>query len=424
MNSHISQSAYHREWAFVYGRKFLLTILALGSVLVTHKIGAYFANILAPDILFISFTIKVGFVALGWAAIDWVLANALAEASSIQSGDDTKTNNRPVWVFAICALATTLLLSIVSNQFISNELAGDTHLDDFNAQVQKAMAQDSLLKTQAFLSLQNATQEQQELVQAAYKEKGRLVAQAVSKGSTSWKNDYYKHKDNPKAFFWNCRRCPQSYKSYRQSILDAIQKGNQLVYEAQNHKKFIQTALSPTLSYQLSKDTLLAAVNENTLKLEAERKFRENQLNLILMVMTLGCGILALILTYVLKSLRKKYGQQVTENNVQFIMVLFDMSGRLGNGIADIIYTLLVQPFNFLKKKGWIKSYTLSEKRLTVLPPNGFLETEETVKRLCLNCETDIAHKRSHAKYCSDKCRMEHHNFVPNKRKVSGNIKE
>ena len=138
MNSHILQSAYAREWAFVKGRSFLLTILALGSVLVTHKIGAYFAAMLAPDIFFISLIIKVGFVALGWAGIDWVLANALAEASTVHP-DDTNGSNRPVWVFAICALLTTLLLSIVSNQFISSELAGETHLDDFNITVEKAI---------------------------------------------------------------------------------------------------------------------------------------------------------------------------------------------------------------------------------------------------------------------------------------------
>ena len=183
----------------------------------------------------------------------------------------------------------------------------------------------------------------------------------------------------------------------------------------------MQTALFPTLSYQLSKDTLLAAVNDNTLKMEQERKFRESQLNRILLVMTLGCGLLALILTYVLKTLRKKHGQQVTENNVQFIMVLFDMCGRFGNGLADIIYTVTVQPFNALKKRGWIKSYALAPNRLTVYPPNGFGNAAETVgesvKRVCLNCETDIAHKRKQARYCTDKCRMEYHDYVPHKKK-------
>ena len=420
MNSRISQSAYYREWAFVYGRKFLLTILALGSVLVTHKIGMYFAALLAPHSFFFSLIIKTGFVALGWAGIDWVLANALAEASSIHPDEETH-NNRPVWVFAICALVTTLLLSIASNQFISNELAGETHLDDFNAQVSKAMTQDSVLKSHAFYSLQNATKEQQSLVQSALKEKGRLVAAAVSKGTQSWKKDYYSHKNKPKAYFWTCGKCPQGYKNYRQSILDATKQGDQLIYEAKNHKKFVQQSLSPTLSYELAKDTLLATVNNNTLKLEQERKFRERQLNTILLVMTVGCGILALILTYVLKTLRKKYGQQVVENNVQFIMVLFDMCGRFGNGLADIIYTVFVHPFNALKKRGWIKSYALSSNRMTVYPPNGFLKTTQTVKRVCLNCKTDITHKRKQAKYCSDKCRMDYHKFIPHKKKPLNN---
>ncbi len=425
MNSNISQSAYHREWAFVQGRKFLLTILALGSVLVTYKIGTYFADILAPDVFIISLIIKVGFVALGWAGIDWVLANALAEASTVHP-DDTKGSNRPVWVFAICALATTLLLSLASNQFISNELAGETHLGDLNATVEKAMVQDSVLKSQAFTTLKNANKEQIEGVTFALTEKARLVSQAVQNGSTGWQKLHKAQYKDPESFFHKCRRCSSSFKAYREAIKSATEKGNQLVFDARNHKKFIQTAIAPTLSYHPSKDTLLASVRDNTLKMEQERKFREKQLNLILLVMTLGCGILAFILTIVLKSLRKKHGQQVIENNVQMIMIIFDMGSRFGNALADIIYTVTVQPFNALKDKGWIKAYALSANRSTVSPTdNGYNATVTdkpvTVKRLCKNCTTDIAHKRSDAIYCGDKCRLEHHGFVPNKRKESGN---
>lgn len=424
MNYHDSESAYFREWAFVKGRSFLLTILALGSVLVTHKIGVYFAALLAPDIFFISLIIKAGFVALGWAGIDWVLANALAEVSSVHP-DDTKGSNRPVWIFAVCALATTLLLSLASNQFISSELAGETHLVDFNIQVGKAMTQDSVLKSKAFTSLQNATKEQQVLVQAAIKEKGRLVAQAIQNGSTGWQRLYYAQHKNRESFFHKCRRCSGKFKSYREGIQAAIEQGDKLVYDARNHTKFIQTTLSPTLSYQISKDTLLASVRDNTLKLEQERQTREVQLNRILLVMTLGCGILAFILTIVLRHLRKKHGQQVTENNVQFIMVVFDMSARFGNALADIIYTLLVQPFTFMQGKGWIKRYELTDSRSNRLTDNGYNATVTdkpvAVKRLCKNCTTDIAHKRSDAIYCGDKCRLEHHGFVPNKRKESGN---
>jgi len=273
-------------------KKFLLSILALGSVLVTHKIGSYIGNLIFPTLFAPQLIIQLFFVALGWGAIDWVLANALSSASNV---DGEEGNKRPIWVFAISALASTLLLSITSNYFISGELAGDTYLDDFNSQVKQAMVQDSVLKTKAFISLENATSDQNKLHTEALKEKDRLVRQAVKKGSKSWQNDFKRHKNNPNGFFWKCKRCPQGYKNYRQSILDAIEAGDKLVYEAKNHKKFIQASLSPTLSYNLSNDSLLLTVKDNTLKLEAERKGKKEQLNIILLVMTLSCGILFLI---------------------------------------------------------------------------------------------------------------------------------
>ena len=127
-------SAYYQEWAFVYGRKFLLAILAFGSVLVTHMIGAHIGQLLFPTLPLMLLMTKVFFVAMGWAAIDWVLANALASASNVDEEEETadgekkKHSKRPVWVFALVALASTLALSLVSNYFISNQSVSYTHL--------------------------------------------------------------------------------------------------------------------------------------------------------------------------------------------------------------------------------------------------------------------------------------------------------
>ena len=420
--SQVLLSAYYQEWAFVYGRKFLLAILAFGSVLVTHMIGAHIGKLLFPTLPLMLLLTKVFFVAMGWAGIDWVLANALASASNVdedERAEGTTTNKRPVWVFALVALASTLALSLVSNFFISNQLAGKTHLSDFNQMVEKSMAQDSSLKAKAFAILQDAPKTQNKLVTDALAEKGRLIGAAVKLGSPSWKNDYLNGKNNPTAFFWKCRKCPQRYKNYRNGILNAIEQGDQLVASAQNHQSSLQASLSPTLSYQLANDSLLLAVKTNTEKMEVERKERESQINLILLCMTLGCGILSLILTYVLREHRKKYGQQVIENNVRLFMLVFDVITRLGNGCMDILYTVTVQPFIFMQRKGWLKRYQLSPSRYTDSYSNGNVTDKELiVQRLCRNCYTDISHKRSDAKFCGDSCRLDYHNFVPNKRKV------
>ena len=418
-------SAYYQEWAFVYGRKFLLSVLAFGSVLVTHMIGAHIGKLLFPTLPLLQLLTKIFFVAMGWAAIDWVLANALASASHVdeeeenKDGEKKKYSKRPVWVFALVALASTLALSLVSNYFISNQLAGETHLSGFNQMVAKSMAQDSSLKSQAFAILKDAPKTQNKLVTEALAQKGRLMGVAIKKGSESWKKDYQRGRNNPKAFFWTCRRCPQRYKDYRNGILNAIEEGDKILAVARNHQSNLQASLSPTLSYQLSNDSLLLAVKKNTEQLEHERKERESQINIILLCMTLGCGILSLILTYVLREHRRKYGQQVIENNARFFMLIFDVFSRFGNGLLDIGYTLIVQPFNYFQRKGWLKRYQLSANRLTDKPPAIALtvtDNDRTVKRLCLNCRTDISHKRKGAKYCGDSCRMEYHNFTPHKR--------
>jgi len=109
-------------------------------------------------------------------------------------------------------------------------------------------------------------------------------------------------------------------------------------------------------------------------------------------------------------------------------MLVFDMVQRFGNGLADIVYTVTVQPFNALQKRGWIKRYQLTDSRSNRITNNytdnptfnGYnatvTDSRLSVERLCQNCETDISHKRSDAKFCSDSCRLEHHNFIPNKK--------
>lgn len=418
-NSKKFDSAYYQEWSFIQGRKFLLSILALGSVLITHKIGSHIAFNLSPNQKSIQFFITSFFIFLGYMGIDWVLANALSSASNVQKKKEQK-GNKSIWTFALAALTTTLLLSLVSNFFISSEIAGETPLNYFNEQIEKARVQDSVLKVNAYEMLNKAAKDQNNLIREAKKEKNIIVAKAINSGSSSWKSDYDKHKNNPKAWFWTCTKCPSEYKAYRKRIKDAILEGDGLIAKATNHQSFIQSSLSPTLSYQLSSDSMLIAVKENTQLQEQQRQFRERQLNIILFAMTFGAGILALILTIVIKKHRENYGQQIEENNALILMIFFDMISRLSHGLADIIYTVIAEPFNRLKKNGWIKSYTLMTESQEVSTDKEQISENNgsvlAVKRNCQNCNTDISHKRSDAKFCSDKCRMDYHDYIPRKK--------
>ena len=426
------ENAYYQEWAYVQGRKFLLILLALGSLLVTFRIGGYVGNLIFPSSPAGFFFIRMVFVALGYAGIDWVLANALASASNVSSSDlvmiDDDTgeeiplrkgqNKRSVWVFAISALVTTVGLSLASNFFVSSEMAGESHLIKYNNQVTETMRNDSLMKMRAFDALENAGQEERQRIEEARAEKTRMIAAAVATGSESWQRDYQLHKNNLKAWFWTCRDCPREYRRYRERIKTAMSEGDRIVAEARGYTQSVQSALSPTLSYQMATDSVLSFVKQNVLSLEAERKSRERKLNIILLVLTIGAGILALILTLVLKEHRKEHGQLVPEDHVRLVMVIMDMLDRLGSSLSDLVYTLIAQPFHWFKRKGYIKTYRLQPKRVTATPHGSV--TNDSEERKCQNCGTDISHKRSDAKFCGDSCRMEYHNFVPGRNKSNG----
>lgn len=409
------ENAYQQEWAYVKGRTFTLNLLALGSLVVTFRLGGFIGNMVSSNDNVV-FSVRLIFMWLAYMAVDWVLKNALAAASNVQKDEEDSPTPKSVMRFAAAALVTTLGLSLASNPFISSELAGKSYLPEFNQEIVAAIQRDSTLKMEAFAALKEAGEVEDGKVQAAYRQKKVLVAEAVAKGSKSWKNDYQLHKNNPKAWFWTCQKCPSEYKAYREGILAAIQEGDKLIANAQGYSSSVQATLSPTLSYSVSQDTFLLAMKGNVQKLEKERQTAEKRLNTVLLVMTIMFGGLSVGLTIVLRDHRKQHGQLVPDGNVRMVMIVLDMSNRLGEIVTDIIYTLILQPFNYLKRKRWIKSYKVTDSRsnATVVTTANNLSVTET-ERTCDQCGTNISHKRSDARFCSDMCRMQWHNFVPHK---------
>jgi protein-arginine kinase activator protein McsA len=282
------------------------------------------------------------------------------------------------------------------------------------------MSNDSLFKTKAFKLLEKAGDEERQRIDEARREKTKLVQEAVASGSESWQQDYQLHKNNPKAWFWVCTSCPRNYRQYRQRIKDAISKGDALIAQARGYQHNIQASLTHTLSYQLATDTMLAQVRNNILSLESERSRRASLINLILLTLTIGAGLLSLILTYVLREHRKENGQQVAENHVRPIMMLLDMVYGLVATFTDILFTLFAQPFHWLKANGYLKTYQITENRFTVASYGSVDNTGKAEKRMCQSCKKDISHKRSDAKFCSDKCRMDYHNYVPGRNGSNG----
>ena len=244
--SKVEENAYYQEWAYVQGRKFLLSLLALGSLLITFRIGEYIGTLIFPYHEMGEFTVTLIFVFLGYMGIDWVLANALASASNVDEKTKDKSK-RSAWIFAGTALLTTIGLSIASNFFISSEMAGQSHLQEYNEQVIGAISNDSLMKMKAFSLLETLGDREAKMVKDAETEKKRIVTKAVLTGSTTWKKDYYSAKNNPKAWFWTCNSCPSEFKGYRSRILDAIQKGDEVIAEARKNAYNVQN--SPFYDY-------------------------------------------------------------------------------------------------------------------------------------------------------------------------------
>lgn len=221
----VEETAYYQEWAYVQGRTFLLTLLALGSLLITFKIGSYIGGLVFLENQMGQLTIQMFFVLLGYLGIDWVLANALASASNVDAKGKDK-NKKSAWVFAVVALLTTVGLSVASNVLISSDMAGESHLSDFNNQIKGAMANDSLMKTKAFSLLEDLGNNKTRLVKEAQEEKRFLVRKAVLSGSENWQKEYRSAKNNRKAWFWVCTSCPSKFKRYRRVILKAMEEGD------------------------------------------------------------------------------------------------------------------------------------------------------------------------------------------------------
>ncbi len=180
------ENAYQQEWAYVKGRGFTLNLLAIGSLVVTFRLGGFIGNMVSSGSTTI-FCIRAVFMWLAYMAVDWVLKNSLAAASNVEKGEKATPTPKSVILFAVTALLTTLGLSIASNPFISNELAGESYLPQFNQEIVAAIQRDSSLKVQAFSAIKDASKEQDKKIKASYNQKKVLVREAVAEGSASCK---------------------------------------------------------------------------------------------------------------------------------------------------------------------------------------------------------------------------------------------
>lgn len=407
-------ASYYIEWSYVQARSFVLNFLALGTMLMFYRIGGLIAEQAFPDLYAMLWVMRLSMVSIAYYAIDWGLKIVLTDTSSTAappslvrdiSGNrvepkERKTNH--LWRVAILAVCITTGVSLTSNFFVSADMSGESHLPAYLQTIERETMRDSVMKMQAFSLLETAPKTEGEMLSNASKQARELLKMAINSGSASWKRDYYKHRDNRKAWFWTCTGCAKGYKDYRGRIITAIQDGEEIVAGAGGYTQSIAATLSPTLSRELGKDSTMLDVKAAVMQMEQERHSRKSIINLVLMMMTIAGAILALVLTWLLKKHREFYGQLINDNPARFLMVATDISNRARRIFSDILYSLTFHQHERALNRGYIVSYTVEEQNVT-----ASLHATVQGRKRCEWCEKVLRGKRSDAKYCDDDCRSQ-----------------
>lgn len=363
-NTDVGQiSAYNQEQGYIISRNFQVTVCALTSTLFTYLIGAQIANYLFPGSALAHVFFSGLMVIVGFLAIDWAFLNSLVGASSHHASEKYKKmmRNRAILFFAC-----TLLMSFVSNFFVGEEIKGDSHLADLQAELKVREERKDRLKEQAYTLLSDAGKEEKSRLTEAQESAKIKLQQAITTlpngkpVSNNWQEDYWAAKDNPKHWFWVCRDCPPEYKRYRERIRAAEAEGQDLIAAAGGYAKGVQASLSPILSYNASSDSTLIKMSANAFLLESERNWRGLLIQFGLGAMAFICGLMAFQNTTLLAEHRKTYGQQVAEDNVTSVLTILDLFRRIPEFVLDAIQNILVRPFKHLKDTGRLQSYEFS----------------------------------------------------------------
>jgi len=413
--------SYYIEWGYVKGRGFTLNFLAFGSMLFFYRIGSQLGAMTFGHGSPLIFWVRLLCVILAYYSIDWVLKVVLTDASTVAkqnaelfdvNGNKIEVSERnaaSIWKVAIAALCITTGISVASNFFVSSELSGDSHLLTYQSQLVSRMNTDSALINKALQILDQSADKQTQLTANATAQRSALIDAAIKNGSPSWRNDYYLHKNNSKAWFWTCKSCPSGYIAYREGIKVAIAEGDKILARASGYSELMAATLSPTLSPSMAKDSTLMELKTITQTLESERKHKERLTNIALLIITIASAIVTFLLTWLLRKHRIVNGQLVNDNPARFMMVTFDIFNRVKRLLSDILFTVTFNIHELLLEKGWLKSYTVEDTHVT-----ESLHATVRVHKTCIHCDAKLIGKRSDSKYCNDTCRA---NFHAEKRK-------
>lgn len=349
------------EFAYFTARNIMLMIVAITSVLVTYRLGGIAAESYHlptwADYAVRNFAVFLG---LGF---DLILITALG---GISMPSDSKS--KLAWVLAALALTVTLVLSLCSNWFFSEDSGGPSHYNTYQATLLSKMREDSINKSEAIHLIAEAGEVEASRIAAAKTNASTLLQKAISAGSKSWQNDYQKAKNNPRAWFWVCTKCPSEYKAYRDGILEAKEQGAADIAAAYGYSQSVADMVSPTLSKDVTQDSTIMELKLVTGVLEQERKGRTGLLFWILTALAVGAGIMAMVLSLVLRDHRKQFGQHIAEDHIEIFVIVFDLLGTAKHMVLDLLQNVLVRPYQALVGWGVIQPYQTTNTRWSLVP--------------------------------------------------------
>ena len=177
-----------------------------------------------------------------------------------------------------------------------------------------------------------------------------------------------------------------------------------MIASANGYSQNITATLSPTLSYSATQDSALIELRKTTAALEERRQSKQDTLNIVLMAMTIAGALMSLLVTWLLKKHREHYGQLIPDNPIRFLLVTTDIMNRIRKVLSDILYSITFYQHERMVRNGFVKTYTLEDTHIT-----DELHATVHIQKRCLFCEKKLIGKRSDAKYCDDKCRMNYH---------------
>lgn len=294
-----------------------------------------------------------------WGTFDGVLdiITRFVDSSPTKMSKGRKFFNSICFV-GILALIGTSTLSIWSTPLMASFIHKNqtASIDSTKAILSKKLS----LEMQEASAMQTAlkTSESQRIskIEAAKKQAAQLEFDAAYADgiSSNWQADYKKAKDSPNHWFWVCTGCPSAYRNYRNSILSAKRKGDEIVSNALQE----QTEIADKRRSSIDDKTVrlisnLAAIDSTEIA-RSNMIFQNTQKALILSEIFAGFAVL--ILTVLIFFGRNEY--EVDLIGIEFITlfsVVETVISKLFGGIYQAIMGILesVDPKAFGEGLKW-----------------------------------------------------------------------